>query len=129
MSNITRAIEYIEDCRHSHVWWSEHLASDPALAADPEPQGGVGDIAHHDMWVERYDAVLKILRREQETMKWTKRFYLGMGAWMAVSFQNSPEGQQVPASERIFGMSILVFAWPAFLGYVGWRELKKAWKL
>ena len=60
MTRRERAIDYIEDCRQTHVNWIK--AQDAGWLTPMQTRIG-GTKTHHRMWVRRYDAVLAELRR------------------------------------------------------------------
>lgn len=65
MSELTRAIEIINEARQSHVEWRDHLA-DPrgCSACTHDVVGLVMTSAYQQEWVDKYDLVLSVLDRQ-----------------------------------------------------------------
>ncbi len=62
-ADLEKAIEYIEECRESHVLWADWLRRYPEEAVQPAPViETAGDIPFHEEWVRKYDHVLAVLR-------------------------------------------------------------------
>lgn len=56
------AIEFIRECRRTHVEWAAWLEANPEGARDPAPTVEVaGDAIHHRRCVAGYDLVLGLL--------------------------------------------------------------------
>ena len=59
------AIADIEEARESHVLWRDRLNS----GTESEESIDSGDAYYHQVWVSKYDSVLKILRAIQSTQR------------------------------------------------------------
>ncbi len=65
MSNVKKAIAYIEEARESHVLWADILDGEkqrPKWAKHKSVDRLVGTASYHREWVRKYDHVLKMLR-------------------------------------------------------------------
>ncbi len=60
------ATAYIEEARHLHEVWAEYMETDPEAGQRLEPLSITGDAEYHRMWMERYDAVLAVLRERED---------------------------------------------------------------
>jgi GrpB-like predicted nucleotidyltransferase (UPF0157 family) len=63
VTDIQKAIEYIEDCQQIHRLWADWLRANPAESQKPVPRIEVaGNADFHEEWVQKYEHVLRVLR-------------------------------------------------------------------
>lgn len=56
------AIKNIEECRESHVLWSDFIRRNPEGAQESKPTIEIaGNAEFHDEWIVKYDHVLSVL--------------------------------------------------------------------
>lgn len=66
---ISRSIECMKEARDTHEKWAVHLRAGGCVCCTDDVRKNVGDVEHHQKWVENYDLVLSILQARRNSLR------------------------------------------------------------